>query len=300
MPELDAEEREMYNLYMQTKGNRQYIASPFDFDWIPLVTSYYGWRVHPVSGEKNYHKGIDIAVPTGTDILSGHDGTVTQAAFDADGYGWYIVVEGKDGLVSKYAHCDTLLAGIGQQVKKGEPIAKSGNTGTSTGPHLHLEVLKYGSYLNPLFFAESPDGGGVSEPVIPEDAGEPLGDGSFTALLYEAEKHLGKPYVFGASGPDTFDCSGFVCYVLNRSGTASVGRTSAQGLYNLCTPVSRDDAEPGDLIFFTGTYSTPSACSHVGIYVGGGTMIHAGKPVQYASINTRYWQEHFYAFARLP
>lgn len=301
MPELDTEEREMYDLYMQTKGNRQYIASPFDFDWIPLVTSYYGWRVHPVTGAKNYHKGIDIAVPTGTDILSGQDGTVTQAAFDAGGYGWYLVVEGKNGLVSKYAHCDTLLAVVGQKVKKGELIAKSGNTGTSTGSHLHLEVLKNGNYLNPLFFAESPDSGeSTSGPVIPGNAGEPLGDGSFAALLYEAEKHLGKPYVFGASGPDTFDCSGFVCYVLNRSGTASVGHTSAQGLYNLCTPVSRDEAKPGDLIFFTGTYSTPSACSHVGIYVGGGTMIHAGKPVQYASINTRYWKEHFYAFARLP
>lgn len=298
-PELDAEEREMYDLYMQTKGNRQYIASPFEFDWISLVTSYYGWRVHPVSGEKNYHKGIDIAVPTGTDILSGQDGTVTQAAFDGDGYGWYLVVEGKDGLVSKYAHCDTLLAGMGQQVKKGEVIAKSGNTGTSTGPHLHLEVIKDGNYLNPLFFAESP-GEGISEPLISDYAGEPLGDGSFAALLEEAQKHLGKPYVFGASGPDTFDCSGFVCYALNRSGTASVGRTTAQGLYNLCTPVSRDEAKPGDLIFFTGTYSTPNACSHVGIYLGNGRMIHAGNPVQYASINTRYWQEHFYAFSRLP
>ncbi|MDD3229809.1 MAG: peptidoglycan DD-metalloendopeptidase family protein [Oscillospiraceae bacterium] len=302
MPELDAEEREMYDLYMQTKGNRQYIASPFDFDWISHVTSYYGWRVHPLTGEKNYHKGIDIAVPIGTDILSGQDGTVTQASFDAGGYGWYIVVEGKDGLVSKYAHCDTLLAGVGQKIKKGDLIAKSGDTGTSTGPHLHLEVLKNGNYLNPLFFAESPDDGSenTAGPVIPGNAGEPLGDGSFAALLYEAEKHLGKPYVFGASGPDTFDCSGFICYTLNRSGTASVGRTTAQGLYNLCTPLSRDEAKPGDLIFFTGTYSTPSACSHVGIYVGNGAMIHAGNPVQYASINTRYWKEHFYAFARLP
>jgi murein DD-endopeptidase MepM/ murein hydrolase activator NlpD len=300
-PGIHAEEREMYNLYMQTKGNRQYIASPFDFDWILLVTSYYGWRVHPVTGEKNYHKGLDIAVPTGTDILSGQDGTVTQAAYDTDGYGWYIAVEGKDGLVSKYAHCDTLLAEIGQEVKKGELIAKSGNTGTSTGPHLHLEVLKNGSYLNPLCFAESPDGGGgISEPVIPENSGDPLGGGSFAALRYEAEKHLGKPYVFGASDPDTFDCPGFICYALNRSGTANVGRTTAQGLYNRCTPVSRDEAKPGDLIFYTGTYSTPNACSHVGIYVGDGTMIHTGKPVQYASIDTRYWQEHFYAFARLP
>lgn len=156
-PDLSADEQEMYGLYMQTKGNREYIASPFDFDWIPYVTCYYGWRIHPVTGEKDYHKGIDIGIPVGTDILAGHDGKVIQAAFDAGGYGYYIAIEGKDGLVSKYAHCDRLLASVGQQVKKGDVIAKSGNTGRSTGPHLHLEVLKNGRYLNPLFFAESPD-----------------------------------------------------------------------------------------------------------------------------------------------
>ncbi len=299
---LSADEREMYSLYMQTKGNRQYIASPFNFDWIPYVTEYYGWRIHPVTGEKDYHKGIDIGVPAGTDILAGQDGKIIQAAYDADGYGYYIVIEGKGGLVSKYAHCDQLLASVGQQVKKGDVIAKSGNTGRSTGPHLHLEVLKNGSYLNPLFFAESPDSGTGSydEVDIPDYSGEPMGNGSFAALLEEAKNHLGKPYMFGASGPDTFDCSGFVSYVLNHSGTANVGRTTAQGLYNLCTPVSSENAKPGDLIFFTGTYSTPNACSHVGIYIGNGRMIHAGNPVQYASINTSYWQEHFYAFARLP
>jgi murein DD-endopeptidase MepM/ murein hydrolase activator NlpD len=156
-PNMNADEREMYGLNMQTKGNRQYITSPFDFDWIPYVTCYYGWRIHPVTGAKDYHKGIDIGVPVGTDILAGHDGKVIQAAFDAGGYGYYIAIEGKDGLVSKYAHCDRLLASVGQQVKKGDVIAKSGNTGRSTGPHLHLEVLKNGRYLNPLFFAETPD-----------------------------------------------------------------------------------------------------------------------------------------------
>lgn len=304
MPGISAEEQEMFDLYMQTKGNRQYFASPFAFDWIPYVTDYYGWRVHPVTGKKDYHKGIDISIPVGTDILAGHDGKVIQAAFDANGYGYYIALEGKDGLVSKYAHCDRLLASVGQQVKKGDVIAKSGNTGRSTGPHLHLEVLKDGRYLNPLFFAESPDSGngtpGSNAPVIPDYPGEPMGDSKLAAMLEEARKHLGKLYVFGASGPNTFDCSGFICYTLNHSGTANVGRTTAQGLYNLCTPVSRENARPGDLIFFQKTYSTPNACSHVGIYIGNGKMIHAGNPVQYASINTRYWQEHFYGFGRLP
>lgn len=299
-PGLSADEQEMYSLYMQTKGNRQYIASPFDFDWIPYITTYYGWRIHPVTGNKDYNKGIDISVPVGTDILAGQNGKIVQAAYDTGSYGYYIAIEGKDGLVCKYAYCDRLLASVGQEVKKGDVIAKSGSTGSSTGPQLHLEVMKNGRYLNPLFFVESPGTGSSAEPNIPDYSGEPMGDGSFAALLAEARNHLGKPYVFGASGPDTFDCSGFVCYVLNHSGAASVGRITAQGLYNLCTPVASRNVKPGDLIFFTGTYSTTSACSHVGIYIGNGYMIHAGNPVQYASINTSYWQEHFYAFGRLP
>jgi len=79
-----------------------------------------------------------------------------------------------------------------------------------------------------------------------------------------------------------------------------VGRTTAQGLYNLCTPVSASEAKPGDLIFFQGTYSTSDTCTHVGIYVGNGMMIHCGNPISYASINTSYWQSHFLAFGRLP
>ena len=136
-------------------------------------------------------------------------------------------------------------------------------------------------------------------PTYGGDPGPAMGDGSYTAMIAEAERHLGKPYVFGASGPDSFDCSGFVCYVLNQSGVKSVDRTNAQGLYNMCTPVAQANAQPGDLIFFTGTYSTANPVTHVGIFVGNNTMIHAGKPVEYASIGTPYWQKHFYSFGRL-
>ena len=122
---------------------------------------------------------------------------------------------------------------------------------------------------------------------------------SYIALMRVAQQQLGKPYVFGASGPDTFDCSGFVCFCLNRSGVANVGRTTAQGLFNMCTPVSWENAQPGDLVFFSGTYSTPNVVSHVGIYIGNGMMIAAGDPVQYTDITTQYWQNHFYCFGRL-
>jgi len=125
-----------------------------------------------------------------------------------------------------------------------------------------------------------------------------LDDATFSALLTEAEKYLYYPYVWGGSSPATsFDCSGFVSYVLTNSGLVNTGRLGAQGLYNVCTPVSRANAKPGDLIFFVGTYDTPGV-SHVGIYVGDGVMLHCGDPIHYTSIDTSYWQQHFYAFGR--
>ena len=125
-----------------------------------------------------------------------------------------------------------------------------------------------------------------------------LSDETFAALLEEAEKYIGYPYVWGGSNPNTsFDCSGFVSWVLTNSGLVNTGRLGAQGLYNVCTPVSKANAKPGDLIFFVGTYDTPGV-SHVGIYVGDGVMIHCGDPIQYTSINSSYWQQHFYAFGR--
>lgn len=125
-----------------------------------------------------------------------------------------------------------------------------------------------------------------------------MSDPTFATLITEAEKYLNYPYVWGGSNPDTsFDCSGFVSYVLTNSGLVNTGRLGAQGLYNVCTPVSRANAKPGDLIFFTGTYDTPGV-SHVGIYVGDNVMLHCGDPIQYSAINTSYWQSHFYAFGR--
>ena len=127
-----------------------------------------------------------------------------------------------------------------------------------------------------------------------------LSDPAFAAMITEAEKYLGYPYVWGGSSPSTsFDCSGFVCWVINQSGVGSVGRTTATGLLNSCSHIPPGEAQPGDLIFFQGTYDTPGA-SHVGIYVGNGMMIHCGSPIQYASINTSYWQSHFLGFGRLP
>lgn len=140
----------------------------------------------------------------------------------------------------------------------------------------------------------------------PEDyeiPAEYLSDERFAALITEAEKYLGYPYVWGGSSPSTsFDCSGFVSYVLTNSGLCNTGRLGAQGLYNISTRVS--DPQPGDLVFFVGTYDT-AGISHVGFYVGldeaGNPMfLHCGDPIQYARLNTSYWQQHFYAYGRPP
>lgn len=146
---------------------------------------------------------------------------------------------------------------------------------------------------------EYPNASTLQEPTYYDIPPEALEDEAFAAMIAEAEKYLGYPYVWGGSSPSTsFDCSGFVSWVINHSGW-SVGRLGAQGLYNICTPVSSAQAKPGDLIFFKGTYDTPGV-SHVGIYVGGGMMIHCGSPISYTSINTNYWQAHYFSFGRLP
>lgn len=140
-------------------------------------------------------------------------------------------------------------------------------------------------------------GGGMSY-EIPLEA---LSDERFARMIREAEKYLGYPYVWGGSSPSTsFDCSGFVSWVVNHCGNGwNYGRRTADGLRGLCTYVPPSQAKPGDLIFFQGTYNT-SGASHVGIYVGDGMMIHCGDPIQYANINTSYWQQHFMCFGRLP
>ena len=153
----------------------------------------------------------------------------------------------------------------------------------STGAYPHASVLKEPTYYD-----------------IPAEA---LADETFAALIAEAEKYIGYPYVWGGSNPNTsFDCSGFVSWVLTNSGLCNTGRLGAQGLYNISTPVSSVNAKPGDLVFFKGTYAAPdpNGVTHVGIYVGDNMMLHCGDPISYTSINTSYWQNHFYAFGRPP
>jgi cell wall-associated NlpC family hydrolase len=119
------------------------------------------------------------------------------------------------------------------------------------------------------------------------------------AVEAEARKHLGKRYVFGDEGPNTFDCSGYIYYVMNHSGVKEMGRVTAQDIYDSCVKIPAGEAKRGDLIFFKNTYKTDRLVTHLGIYLGGGKMIHAGSPVQISKVNTKYYKAHFYAYARM-
>lgn len=178
--------------------------------------------------------------------------------------------------------------------------------------HLPVEVLTeeqlsaYSLYMRTLgnrpdLFgqAQYPNASTIKQPTYYDVPPEALKDDRFAAMMEEATKYIGYPYVWGGSSPSTsFDCSGYISWVLNHSGW-NVGRQTAQGLYNLCTPVSTAQVKPGDLVFFKGTYDTPGV-SHCGIYVGNSIMLHCGDPISYTNLNSKYWQEHFYSYGRLP
>ena len=154
-PKMSDDEKSHYSVLAQTYGGRQYGGSPFSvMSWLPFVTSSYGYRIHPITGVKDLHRGIDIAMPEGTEIRAGISGKVTTSEYDGS-YGNYITIKSDDGIEMKYAHCHSLYYSVGQTVQKGDAIAAVGNTGSSTGAHLHMEILKDGSYLNPAYFIET-------------------------------------------------------------------------------------------------------------------------------------------------
>ena len=282
-------QKELFSAYNDTKGNLQMFATPVDFNWYSSVTSYYGYRIHPISGANQLHNGMDIGAPEGTKVMAGLTGTVTTSAYN-DSYGNYVVIKDSKGYELRYAHLSSRSVSAGASVTKGDEIGLVGNTGNSTGSHLHIELLKNGERLNPIFYLETGEGAGFGGNEYTSEAAQ--------RLLNEAARYLGTPYVWGGYSTSGFDCSGFVSYCLTHSGVRNTGRLTAQGLYDICTPVSQSEAQPGDLIFFTGTYDAGVPVTHIGIYVGNGQMIHCGHPVQYTSINSPYWQSHFYGFGR--
>lgn len=113
------------------------------------ISSLYGYRIHPITGKRRFHEGLDIAANYGNGVYAYTDGKVVQAGWNG-GYGNCILIDHGNGLKTRYGHLSKFLVRVGQRVKTGERIGAVGSTGNSTGPHLHFEVIKWGRTQNPL------------------------------------------------------------------------------------------------------------------------------------------------------
>lgn len=208
------------------------------------------------------------------------NGSLAQRYFIVDlGNGRYELFESGSGLAMDVDHYQTRTNGtdIGTWRYNGQSVC----------------LERYDSPQMKNTQPSSASGGSHSSPSTPTS-------NNFERLIAEGEKYLDRKYVWGGSTPSTgFDCSGFVCWVYTQSGVYHLPRTTAQSIYNQCTPVSSANARPGDLVFFTRTYKTSNPVTHVGIYVGSNTMLHYVDPIQYAKFDSDYWRSHFYGYGRL-
>lgn len=283
---MNDDQEGLYNIYTQSRGNRQFLGSPISGYWYSYISSHYGYRTS--NGVTELHKGLDITPAAGTEILSVQDGTVSKVGTN-NTYGKYIEIQNDDGYKTLYAHCSTVSVSQGQTVSIGDVIGKVGSSGDVSTATLHIEFQYEDEYYNPYFYLSCE---GAS---LPGSVGNATGDAA--TLIKEAQKYLGTPYVWGGYSPSGFDCSGYVSYCLTNSGVRNTGHLTANGLLNICSRVSKDQLQPGDLVFFQGTYNT-SGASHVGIYIGSGeygagTFIHCGDPCKYGDLNSSYWTQHW-------
>ena len=292
MTNISGEEKELYKMIYSVRGNLQEYETPIAMNWYAYISVPYGYQVDN-GGAMVLHKGVEINVKAGEEVQSAMDGMVASTGYDSS-FGNYVVTTDEKGRKIKYAHLQSVSVSQGDAVTKDTVIGKTASAETVTGGRIYLELMDGDTYYNPVFYIETGEGG------LYGGGGADYDDETVQRLFEEAEKYLGMPYVWGGSSPETsFDCSGFVSYVFTNSGIYNMGRLTAQGIYDICSPISPEEARPGDIIFFTGTYATSDAVTHVGIYAGDGMMIHCGDPIQYTSVNSSYWQSHFYGFGRL-
>ena len=229
-----------------------------------------------------------------TGEVSGHDPYVLTSILSAM-YGKYTIEDVHDTLERIFS----LQYRLEERVRRGvctvkltvKPLEEIARTNLTDEQYERYKLYMETKGNYPELFSSEQTIAVMSMPLAESD--------TFSKVKVEAEKYLGYPYIWGGSSPETsFDCSGFVSWVYNHSGW-SIGRCTAQGLYNICTPVSEDEVQPGDLVFFKGTYATYGV-SHVGIYMGNAEMLHCGDPISYADLTLTYWKQHFFAYGRLP
>ena len=294
---LEEELQEYLDTYESTHDYDEYHYELDDIEHDPYVlisaiTALHGgeWTIGEVGGtiqmlfDKQYILTEDVEVETRyrteTDTWTDAEGNTHTDTYEVP-YDYYICTVKLENF--NLSHVPVYIMSEEQLSMYATYMSTLGNR-----PDLFPDSSYVDSYINTEY----------EKYEIPAEA---LSDPQFAAMMEEAEKYLGYPYVWGGSSPSTsFDCSGFVSWVVNHCGVGwNIGRLGADGLRHTCSYVSPSSARPGDLIFFEGTYDTTGA-SHVGIYLGDNMMIHCGDPIQYADITSNYWQQHFLSFGRLP
>ena len=309
---LGVKEKISYRMFYGAKGSFTFMRTPVTEDWKLDVIKKFGYSINPDTNQKEYYNAMDITVEDGK-VYAGVDGTVY---FGSDEFGQYLEILTYAGNKVRYSNLTSFTVLEGQEVKAGDEISSLPNTNTTVDSFLRLLLIdKENNFLDPYFYLISntdklsdayivdfsQNNGYNNNPNydFPSDVDFESYEDWVKALLEEAKKHLGKRYVFGSNGPNTFDCSSFVTWTFTHSGVKNMPRTTAQGIYNSTERISKDELRPGDIVFFTGTYDAGRPVTHVGIYVGDGTMIHAGDPVQYANLNSNYWKNHYYGAGRV-
>ena len=298
----------LYNAYIDTKGNRVGFGSPFSNNWYNSVASLYGWRQKVMTEaeaaaattneikQREFHQGLDISADEGTTVRCISSGTVVSCVNNAR-WGTVVTIMDDYGYKEEYSLLGDIYVNPGNRVQYGDLVGAVGPSMDTLGTRLQIKISYNEQYLNPVFLMETGAGYITDYTDIPPEAAS---GGDFDRLMAVATQFIGYPYVWGGSTPQTsFDCSGFVCYVETTSGVHPVARTTAQGLYDACTPVPPTQAQPGDLVFFTGTYQATYPVTHVAIYCGNNTIIEAGDPIGYGDLTRPWYQNHFYAFGRL-
>ena len=262
------------------------------------VQDRYGFLLDEQASDGTMKFQSDVTY-SGGDVHALSTGIITE---EADGnITIHVIHNGLDFYV-RYSGLSSTAAAAGDEVEWNQVI------GSASEIRMETYMLQDGikEYFNPMLLIGSQYNYGAGDyQHVDYDPGNAMDDDRFAAMYNEAIKHLGKPYVLGTQGPDTFDCSGFIWWVLNHSGVMVVSRLTAQGYYNLCNPINAADAKPGDLVFFEHTYNCPETISHIGIYLGDGMMINAGG--QYINGHVvssvcivSVWHSYVSHYGRLP
>lgn len=299
-------EQELYKRQKETRGLMGTYPSPFEDEWSSKLISQYGFNWNKENNLKEESDDIQLNAELGSKIASQLPGKVTRIYKSGNKLG--VEVKSKDTLTFQYENLETVYVRENASLNRGDII------GTTSSNPLSLKAIdNKGRSLNPQIMMATASPNAIMHSFTNSDhysdpsrldkkmSVKTFDDQAVQKLFDTAKKYMGMPYVFGGKTPQSsFDCSGLIVWVYTESGFKAMGLESAQGIHDKYTvPISKEEARPGDLVFFERTYNAPTRITHVGIYAGDDIMFHAGDPIGFARIDNAYWSSKSPQFARV-